>query len=194
MLRSSHLVIGKEGHCSARAHSDPGIWHRILQFCLLPVSSRGSFLQGQTLGFSHPVYFLLETHTTLNDGSLASQVTLISLVPNKELPVSGCSGNMRTDHPPHHCAGAIWGSLSGMEMFSLWLSALGESSLKSSPKSKGQVARWSDVLPSEARSQRSHAQPRQGQPFSLGWRGGKEVPAQAEPTPELPSFPTSSLC
>lgn len=157
MLRSSHLVIGKEGHCSARAHSDPGIWHRILQFCLLPVSSRGSFLQGQTLGFSHPVYFLLETHTTLNDGSLASQVTLISLVPNKELPVSGCSGNMRTDHPPHHCAGAIWGSLSGMEMFSLWLSALGESSLKSSPKSKGQVARWSDVLPSEARSQRSHA-------------------------------------
>lgn len=60
--------------------------------------------------------------------------------------------------PLRYCAGAIWGLLSGRETFLIGLSALGEPSLRSSPKSKRQTARWSDALPSKSGSQRS-AQP-----------------------------------
>lgn len=111
---------------------------------------------------------VLPAHTALNNSSLASQVTLISVVPNKELLVSGFSGNVRTDHQPHRCAGAIWGLLSGKEIYFTWAFCPWESSLKSSPKSKRQVAKWSDALPSETESQRSSAQPPQGLPFSPG--------------------------
>lgn len=187
MFRSSRYrwkaeVTPLPGPYHAHVHPYPCTWHKILQLCLLPVSSRGSFLQGQTLGFSHPLYFL-HTQTWIM-GSVASQVTLISLVPNKELLVSGSSGNVRTDHPPHRCAGAIWGLLSGKEIYFTWAFCPWKSSLKSSPKSKRQLARWSDALPSETESQRSSAQSPQGLPFSPGewWSASKEVLAQAKPT------------
>lgn len=130
---------------------------------------------------------VLPAHTALNNSSLASQVTLISVVPNKELLVSGFSGNVRTDHQPHRCAGAIWGLLSGKEIYFTWAFCPWESSLKSSPKSKRQVAKWSDALPSETESQRSSAQPPQGLPFSPGewWSASKEVLAQAKPMYKL---------
>lgn len=51
--------------------------------------------------------------------------------------------------------------------FVIGLPALGESSLRASPKSKRQAARWSDALPSKARSQKGSAQPYPGLPFSL---------------------------
>lgn len=131
------------GSGPASAHSCPCVWHGILQLCLLPVSSKDSSLQGQTVGFSHHVYFLLETHAALNNGSQPSQVTRV-------LQGTACARRLRkckTRCPPAPLCSAVWGLLSGREVFPLGFSALGESSLKSCPESKGQVARWSMHCP-----------------------------------------------
>lgn len=75
------------------------------------------------------------------------------------------------------------------------LSALGESSLKSRSKSKGQMASWPEAPPRKAGSQRSHGQPHQRLPFPLGepLRARARGSQPGLPLGECPSFPFSHL-
>lgn len=75
------------------------------------------------------------------------------------------------------------------------LSALGESSLKSRSKSKGQMASWPEAPPRKAGSQRSHGQPHQRLPFSLGepLRARARGSQPGLPLGECLSFPFSHL-
>lgn len=135
--------------------------------------------------------FLLWNTQPLKNGSLLLQVTLLSLVPSKELACVRLLRKCESQTPPTLlCCGYLGLAVSQGDFFT-GLSALPESSLKSSPKSKGQVARWSDALPRKAKSQWSSAQPCQGLPFSPA-----ELRGERGSQPRLPphrSFPVFSL-
>lgn len=90
-------------------------------------------------------------------------------------------------HRPAGCWGCLGLAVSQGDFLS-GLSALGESSLKSSPKPKGQMASRPKAPPRKAGSQRSHAQPRQRMPFSR-----EELLRARGSQPRLPLMRVSQL-
>lgn len=129
--------------------------------------------------------FLLETHS-LDSWLSASSSHVKCLASN--WPVAGCSGHVSTRHPPLRCGFLALAVSQGdfFFFFLIGLSALGESSLQSSPKGRWPPGQM--LCPARQGAKGAAPSPAKDCLLSRGTVAREEVTAQATATQELPGF------